>query len=564
MTRAKWYFILLSFISILLVAGNILITSIYGGHQLAFRFVIPILILSVYTSAACVSFVFAAALSKRMLPSISLRDVPPDSKAVVVIPCLLSSFEIIDSLVENLKSHYHANRCSNVSYHLLSDYIDADRCRTKDDSKLLNYALKQIDALNDNISNVFGIINRSRTWSPTELVWMGRERKRGKLQELNLYLLGHNKDAFDVVHCNPDHLKNVKYVITVDADTILPCRSVISMIGTISHPKNQKFDLIQPGVRASPEEPVNIYQWIMFPLFPPLSVFQDLFGRTKYVGKGIYSIQQFQSKLAGQFPDGWVLSHDVLESCFLNVGCSEKIVLYEKNPETVGETMSRLHRWYRGDWQSLPWILPRRIRNQIPEFRDIRSHKLTIVEIWRLMELMFGSLQAPAKLFLLLMAGPRHFLLALVMVLALDFTSSGMIVLSQLARGNGTVAHFTVVRIVMRQAFSLLLLPSFGKLALDAITRSLSRMFISKRLRLEWSAFAEWKVFTREAATISRELYPNFVVGTILFIAAVVYENYFMAFFSLAFTVFPLVVPIFEAIRSPVTLETTRSNDGGV
>jgi cellulose synthase/poly-beta-1,6-N-acetylglucosamine synthase-like glycosyltransferase len=564
MNRTRWYFTLLPSIAALLAICGVLLTSSYGGYPLACRLIIPILILSVYTSAACVSWIFAVALSKRVLPSIKMQDVSSDSKTVVVIPCLLSSFEIIDRLIENLRNHYYANICSNVSYHLLSDYKDADERVVEGDAELLSYTLKKIDELNGNISNVFGLINRFRTWSPTEMVWMGRERKRGKLEELNQYLLGQDRGAFDVVHCDPDHLKNVQYVITVDADTMLPCGSVISLIGTISHPENHKFDLIQPGVGASPGEPVNIYQWIMFPLFPPLSVFQDLFGKTKYVGKGIYSVQKFHSKLAGQFPEGWVLSHDVLESCFLSVGSSEGAALYEKNPETVAETMSRLHRWYRGDWQSLPWVLPGRVRQRLAEFRDIRPQKLTHVEVWRLLELMFGSLQAPAKLFLLLLAGPEYFLFALVMVLTFDFTSSGMVVLSQLARGNKAVAQATIVRIVMRQIFSLFLLPAFGKLALDAIIRALFRMFVSKRFRLEWSAFAEWKISSKESMTTPREFYPNYVVGGFLFVVAVIAGNYFMATFSLIFIAFPLVVPIFEKTRPPVALEVTLSNDSGV
>jgi cyclic beta-1,2-glucan synthetase len=563
MNRTQCYFILLSSITALLAICSISLISNDGGYQLVFRLIIPALILSVYTSAACVSCIFAVVLSKKILPSMDLQDVPSDSKTVVVIPCLLSSFETIDRLVGHLKGIYYANTCNNVSYHLLSDYMDAEERNTKKDVELLNYALKQIGELNDDISNVFGLINRFRSWSPTEMVWMGRERKRGKLEELNRYLLGQGDGTFDVLYCNPDHLKDVKYVITVDADTQMPPGSVISLIGTISHPENHKFDLIQPGIRASSEEPVNIYQWIMFPLFPPLSTFQDLFGKTKYVGKGIYSVRRFHSKLTGQFPDGWVLSHDVLESCFLSVGSSENIVLYEKNPETVAETMSRLHRWYRGDWQSLPWILPRRVRCRIAEFRDIKSQKLTLVETWRLIELMIGSLQSPAKLFLLLMAGPRHFLFALAMTLAFDFTSSGMIVLSQLARGNRTVAHSTITRIVLRQTFSLFLLPSFGKLALDAIIRALSRMFISKRLRLEWSAFAEWKIISKEAITASEELYSNYAFGGIMLIVGAVSSNYFMAIFSLAFIAFPLVVPTFEGAKPPVALEVTPPNGSG-
>lgn len=560
MNRTRWYFLLLLLIAVVLATAATLLLDLYGSPQLALRLIIPAVILSIYTSAACVSYVFSVALPKSALPTKKLLDIPADSKTVVVIPCLLSSREIVDRLVDNLRDHYRANSLSNVSYHLLSDYVDASTRDTESDADLLAYAKDKIDSLNSRISNVFGLLNRPRTWSSTEGVWMGRERKRGKLENLNQLLLGHGTDSFDVLHCDPNHLRNVEYVITVDADTLLPRDAVISLVGIMSHPDNCEFDLIQPGVRAFPGEPVNLYQWIMFPLFPPLSVFQNLFGKTKYVGKGIYSVRRFHSKLTGQFPDGWVLSHDVLESCFLSVGSSEGTVLYEKNPETIAETMSRLHRWYRGDWQSLPWVLPRRLRRRISEFKSIDSKRLALAETWRLAELMFGSLQAPAKLFFLLAAGTEHFLLALFFVLAFDFVSSGMVVLAQLARGNKTVADSTLKRIAMRQMFSLFSLPSFAKLALDAIIRALSRMFVSKQLRLEWSAFAEWKALSNGAATTSKELYPNYVVGGLMFAIGVIGLSYVMIAFSVALILFPLTIPTVEKVKPPAVVRTPSSD----
>ena len=52
---------------------------------------------------------------------------------------------------------------------------------------------------------------------------MGRERKRGKLSDLNALLRGGSLSAFSlIVGRNPSSLTKMKYVITLDTDTVLP------------------------------------------------------------------------------------------------------------------------------------------------------------------------------------------------------------------------------------------------------------------------------------------------------------------------------------------------------
>jgi len=55
-----------------------------------------------------------------------------------------------------------------------------------------------------------------------ERLWMGYERKRGKLSELNAFLRGSAKDRFALVSARRNILSSVKYVITLDTDTQLP------------------------------------------------------------------------------------------------------------------------------------------------------------------------------------------------------------------------------------------------------------------------------------------------------------------------------------------------------
>ena len=65
---------------------------------------------------------------------------------------------------------------------------------------------------------------------------MGWERKRGKLIEFNKLLLNEGETSFYIQAGSIESLKDIVYVITLDADTILPKDAAGKLIGTISHP----------------------------------------------------------------------------------------------------------------------------------------------------------------------------------------------------------------------------------------------------------------------------------------------------------------------------------------
>ncbi len=88
-------------------------------------------------------------------------------------------------------------------------------------------------------------------------------------------------------------------------------------------------------------------------------IYQDISGEGSYHGKGIYDLAAFHSILCGRLPENLVLSHDLLEGAHVRVGLATDIELLDRFPSDNVAYSSRQHRWTRGDWQILDWVLPR-------------------------------------------------------------------------------------------------------------------------------------------------------------------------------------------------------------
>ena len=328
-------------------------------------------------------------LGPRMLPRLELRDgVTQQLRTIVVVPTLLTAQHDIEQLVERLEVHYLANSDGDLRFALLSDWMDAASESLPGDDELLAIAVDGIARLNKihgptpDGGERFLLLHRKRVWNESEGKWMGWERKRGKLRELNQLLRGGVNTTFLPIGGRPVQAPaGVRYVITLDADTRLPRGVACRLVGTMAHPLNQpRFSARRRAGRgrlwdrATAHHPFARLPTARRSLFQTLfsgpsgvdpyasavsDVYQDLFQEGSFTGKGIYDVDAFEAALAGKVPDNALLSHDLFEGIFARVALASDIELFEEFPSHYEAAAARQHRWVRGDWQLLPWIFGR-------------------------------------------------------------------------------------------------------------------------------------------------------------------------------------------------------------
>jgi cyclic beta-1,2-glucan synthetase len=457
-------------------------------------------------------------LPPRLVPKLDFqKGIPADCRTMVVIPTLLSSASDLESLFQQLELHFLSNQDDHVRFTLLTDFVDAPQKRMPGDDVLLDQATAGTRDLNrrhgTDDDGPFYFFHRERRWNPGEDCWMGWERKRGKLMEFNRLLRGATGTSFVLQEGRLDLLSGTRYVITLDTDTSLPRDSARRLIGAISHPLNRaEFDersgrviagytILQPRVEIIPtsanrslfarvysgDTDVDLYSRAVS------DVYQDLFGEGIYVGKGIYDLDAFERTVAGCVPENALLSHDLFEGILGRVGLVTDITLFEDYPPDYLSFAHRAHRWVRGDWQLLPWLLPvvptesgRGVPNYLPALGR-----------WQIMDNLRRSLGPPA-LFALLSAGwlwlpgsPLIWTLASFAVPAADLvttTVTGLTRRSPRTSVSGLMqsSQYDAVRWLLQLAF----LPYTAQLTVDAIGATLVRLMASHRRLLQWTTSA--------------------------------------------------------------------------
>lgn len=473
-------------------------------------------------SVALVNRVVTRGFGATMLPGLSLRKgIPASMRTMIVVPALLTTRESIETLLERLEVHYLASCHGELHLALLLDWTDAATEHTAGDAALLQIAADGIAHLNrvhdaPSQGSRFYALHRRRLWSETEQHWMGWERKRGKLHELNQLLRGAVDTTFVIDDTALPVPTDVRYVITLDADTRLPRETVRRLVGKLAHPLNRaRFDaptgritegygVLQP--RVTPSLPIGREGSLFQRTFSSMTgidpygaavsdVYQDLFGEGSYAGKGIYDVDAFESALANRVPAGSLLSHDLFEGIFARAGLASDIEVIEEFPARYDVAAARNHRWARGDWQLLPWLLGR------PDASRRGTGALPLLGQWKMLDNLRRSLSAPTALFALL-AGwllPLHAALtwtafvltaialpALLPALAAIVPRRGVIARSHLTAWSQDLA-LACTQIGLLITF----LPHQAWLMLDAIGRTLYRLAISRRNLLEWVTAAQ-------------------------------------------------------------------------
>ena len=471
-------------------------------------------------------------LHPKTLPALELSEgVPASLRTMVVVPMLLTTGAAVDELIERLEVHYLASQDGDLRFALLSDWTDSATETAPGDAELLGAAVDGIARLNGRYGAAaedprFLLLHRRRVWNEGEGTWIGWERKRGKLHELNRWLRGAADTTFVTVGDRvPRAPLGVRYVITLDADTRLPRGAAKRLIGKMAHPLNRPrmdpvsgrvvegYGVLQP--RVTPSLPArgegSLFQRVFTSpsgldpyAFAVSDVYQDLFGEGSYAGKGIYDVDVFETALAQRVPESTILSHDLLEGIFARAGLVSDIELVEEFPSRYDVAAAREHRWARGDWQLLPWILGHGPRSG----GDPSRHAIPLIGRWKMLDNLRRTFSAPA-IFLALVVGWTLPLRAAAIWTAFVVATFAIppflpvvsaivprrLRISQRRHWQTVLGDFTlalsqitlVTTLVAHQAW----------LMADAIVRTLFRLFVRRRSLLEWTTAAKSKTRAR-------------------------------------------------------------------
>ncbi|MFH1799852.1 MAG: glycosyltransferase family 2 protein, partial [Candidatus Omnitrophota bacterium] len=388
--------------------------------------------LLVVTSQTVVSLVnwFSMMLtSPQNLPRMDFSEgIPAYAHTLAVVPCMISDARTVDSLLEGLEIRYLANIDANTDFALLTDFCDAEQETMPEDEALLAQVMDGIEQLNYKYRRqkdyVFCFLHRPRRWNEREKVWMGYERKRGKLGDLNAFLRGKGDDRFSVILGDTQRLQDVKYVITLDADTRMSRNAARDLVGVIAHPLNRPvydekkqrvisgYGILQPRVESSyPGENPSLFVKIfggdtgIDPYTKAVSdVYQDFFFEGSFIGKGLYDVDAFEKSMESRFPENFILSHDLLEGCYARSGLVTDVQFYEEYPPGYLKDSSRRHRWIRGDWQIVPWLFAS-VRG--PSGAKVKN-PISFLSQWKIADNLRRSL-VPLATVLLLLSGWMFF-----------------------------------------------------------------------------------------------------------------------------------------------------------
>jgi len=498
-------------------------------------------------AVAVVNALVCRVLPPRVLPKLDFTSgIPADCRTIVVIPGMLTRPENAASLCERLELHYLANPDPQLRFALLTDWADAATETTPTDSVLTKAAVDGIRRLNERYApdgqGLFFLFHRKRLFNPSEGVWMGWERKRGKLDEFNRLLRGATNTSFDVQTGSADGL-DIRFVLTLDADTVLPRDTARRLIATLAHPLNRPvlsddgrrvvagYAVLQPRVSflykaglRSRFAGIFAHSAGIDPYSSASSdVYQDLFGAGTFTGKGLYDVDTFHATVGRAFPENRVLSHDLIESNFARCGLVTDVEVFDDFPAKHNAYAKREHRWVRGDWQLLPWL-----GRSVPTPDGRKRSVLTALGRWKVFDNLRRSL-VPASLVALLalgwtvLPGPGWAwscaaLAVLAFPLALQLLSYLLgLVLSGTPRAVLRGARQSLPPTAGQALLAAVFLPTQAALALDAIIRTLYRLFVSRRRLLEWetAADAEARLGTglRQSA---RSMWPAVVFAAVL------------------------------------------------
>lgn len=455
----------------------------------------------------------------RPLPRMDFSDgIPADSATMVAIPCMLTSHESLSTLLTSLEVCWLGNQDENLCFALITDFADSANENTEENSALLSQAMAETQSLNRRYPGSrprFYLLHRQPEWNASQGIWMGYERKRGKLALLNSWLRHPDTQFSSVADMSADLLPgHIKYVIALDSDTLLPRDTAHKLVATMAHPLNKPeydpvrqrvvkgYGILQPGLAEEmPRNGQGRYAAMRssVPGNNPYSmmssdIYQDLFEEGSFVGKGIYDIDIFVQATTNTCPENLVLSHDLLEGCYARSGLLSEVLLYEQYPNNYLSDVARRTRWIRGDWQLLNWL-----KLKVKKADGTRDkNPLSALSRWKLFDNLRRSLVAPSLLALLFSAllwvpNPLYWLGVLALVWLLPTVLSITYDLLHKPLRRPLRLHLLLVAAGALKRFSriglnFVILPHEAGYSIYAIGVTLWRLGVSQRNLTQWTS----------------------------------------------------------------------------
>ena len=516
-----WFLLGIGFLTAAIMSAVVLVVPGPGSSFGLVLLSLMALLLPVSQSAVQLMNHFTTALlPPQILPKLDFAEgIPADCLTMVAIPSLLLNEKQVHGLVEDLEVRFLGNHDPNLHFALLTDLPDSHE-PAREDSPLVDLCAELIRELNDRYAGQrlgsFFLFHRHRIYNPRERVWMGWERKRGKLLELNQLLRGQS-DSFPVKVGELGILPRVRFVITLDSDTELPRGSAQRMVGTLAHPLNSAiidpeknivvagYGILQPRVGVSVQSTARSRLAAIYAGETGLDIYtravsdayQDLYREGIYTGKGIYEVDVVQRIFDRRFPHNALLSHDLIEGAYARAGLASDIEVIEDYPSHYSAYNRRKHRWLRGDWQIAEWLLPR-----VPDESGARAkNPISIISRWKIFDNLRRSLVEPS-IFLLLVFGwlmsgrtAARWTLATLCVLLIPPCCQFGLQLCRAIWGKNVIAAREALTAFYTSTvnlfFTLAFLAHQTLLSLDAVIRALVRRLVTHRRLLEWETAAE-------------------------------------------------------------------------
>lgn len=522
---------------LILIAVYALLKSSGLSHSMCLTFTALALFPTMDTAFALFNTLCAWTVAPTRLIGFEYKDgIPEDAKTLVVVPTMITSRDTIDEQIRNLEVHYLSNPQGAVYFALATDWADANSEETADDMDLLEYAQKSIADLNHhyrgNGQPLFFILHRHRLYNASEGCWMGWERKRGKLHELNLLLRGDKDTSF--FPADPRLPLDCRFVMTLDSDTRLTPDSVTRMVGKLNHPLNRPvidpktktvvrgYGILQPRVTPSLttgdeasflQRVFSVNRGIDPYVFAVSDTYQDLLGEGTYTGKGLYDIDAFEIALADKVRENAVLSHDLLEGGYARAGFVSDVEVVEDYPTAYNVDVARHHRWIRGDWQLLPYLLTRHTISLVTRWKMQDNLRRSLTPLLWIIASLTGWCVLPLhsavfwQIFLLLgmFAAPTLGVIRGIMPTSMDNSLRGHFqsVLTNIATSTADVA--------LRTTF----LAYSAYYMVDAIIRTLYRLFVSHHHMLEWKTSAATRSAPNTLHYYIMTMWPASLIGII-------------------------------------------------
>ncbi|HEY4054399.1 MAG TPA: glucoamylase family protein [Terriglobales bacterium] len=552
----------------------LVLTSTVTSPGLILFAMLVLLLPSSQSAVQLMNYLTTALLRPEILPKLDFsKSIPEDRTTLVAVPALLLNEKQVRRLVQNLEVRFLGNHDQNLHFALITDLPDSP-VPTHEDDPLVDLCAQLIKELNEKYSGrdgCFILLHRHRVYNPREKVWMGWERKRGKLMDLGKLLTG-SYDSFPVKAGDLSFLSNIRFVITLDADTELPRGSAQRLIGTLAHPLNQAiidpeknivvagYGILQPRVRvsvqsASQSHLANIYSGQTgFDIYTRAvsDVYQDLYGEGIFAGKGIYEVETVHRVLDRRFPQNALLSHDLIEGAYARAGLVTDVEVIEDYPSHYSAYNRRKHRWLRGDWQITSWLLSR-----VPdETGHMVSNPISLVSQWKIFDNLRRSLVEPAT-FLLFVLGwlvlpgyARSWTIASLCILFVPVWFEFLFTLARAAAEKKLVIAREAVAALFTSNVNILLnltfLPHQTLVSLDAVARTLIRRLFTRQRLLEWETAAQAEAGGGKRTPV--DIYLNWMPVIAIVLGIIVYYVRPLALMAV------LPVLILWALSKPVSL----------